>query len=88
MKLPPRSRARYEGKLLVQWVDETGFTTIGFATREELDAAPKPNCGECCHRPEPLESYVVIGTMKRGKIEHEDGKTSPVEKWCPGEWRD
>lgn len=87
MKLPPRSRARYEGKLLVQWVDATGLVEVGFSTQEELDAAPKPNCGECCHRPEPGRSYVVIGTMRRGRIEH-DGQTSPVEKWLPGEWRD
>ncbi len=66
MNFPRPRRARYEGLVYFEVVDEHGEARRHFDTEKALAARLAPKCGECCH-PEH-GSVFVIGRVVDGKI--------------------
>lgn len=93
MNLPKLPKDHYDGRYVVEVVDEFGCLSVGAWSKESVDAIGKPGpakCGECCHPEghEPREAISVIGVVRGGKVygEHADGV--PIQKWFHNVRRD
>jgi len=92
VRLPPKKKSSVEGQLAVQWFDEDGHASVGFAKDEaELRAKTIPSREGCCrHCPEdePHSAYVVLGRVVRGYVVDDAGKRTRLGDVIPGNWID
>jgi hypothetical protein len=88
MKLRPVPKSEFEGRMLVEFVDEFGTYSLGTWTQSSVDSLgkpPGPKCGDCCHPAdhEERKTFKILGKITGGKVYGDEHKGTPIERWFP-----